>query len=71
MSEKTMFTVTDAAGEFGKTPARIRQICLEHGIGLSIENRIRLLSRSDIGRIKEIIHTNGRGKTPEKPEEIA
>ena len=57
---RTTFTVQDAADRVGKTPGRIRQICREHAIGECIENRVRVLSQSDVDRIADIISERGK-----------
>jgi len=49
------FTVNDAAVKFKRTTARIRQICIEHTIGETIEGRIRILSPADFREIGRII----------------
>jgi hypothetical protein len=60
---KATLTVNDAAERFGKTTARIRQICIEHNIGELIENRIRLLSEADMRKIGKIIEETGYEKS--------
>lgn len=57
------YTVNDAAGRYSRTTARIRQICIEHGIGTLIEGRIRLLSIDDLRLIGKIIAETGRQKS--------
>ena len=60
LKSKEFFTVKQAASKFNKTPGRIRQICREHEIGVVIENRIRLLSPSDMRDISQILREIGR-----------
>ncbi len=62
-SKKMTFTVNDAAERYGRTTARIRQICIEHAIGNLIENRIRLLTESDVRKIGRIIAEFASEKT--------
>lgn len=53
------WTVTQAAGKFRRTTARIRQICIAHGIGKLIKGQVRLLSADDVRRIGKIIADAG------------
>ena len=62
-SKKTSLTVNDAAERFGRTTARIRQICIEYEIGELIEGRIRLLSAADVRKIGRIIEETGYEKS--------
>lgn len=57
--QKVTYTVNDAAKRFERSTARIRQICIEHEIGELIENRIRLLSATDVRKIGQIIEQTG------------
>ncbi len=52
---KTIYTVRDAAEQFGRTTARIRQICIKHEIGTLIEGRVRILKAKDIRKIGRFI----------------
>lgn len=56
------FTVREAAERFKRDPSRIRQICIEHEIGESIEGRIRILSSADMAKIGQIIDDLGWNK---------
>ncbi len=60
--EKTEFTVTEAADMFNRTTARIRQICIAHGIGKLILGRLRVLNRRDLAKIRRIIDEFGYNK---------
>lgn len=54
------YTVKEAASMFDRVPSRIRQICLEHDIGTSVEGRIRILSPADLEKIRKVIEETGR-----------
>lgn len=54
------YTVNDAADRFGRSTARIRQICIQHEIGETIGNRLRILTEAELERIGKIISENGR-----------
>ena len=58
-SEKAI-TVTEAATRFGRNPSRIRQICIEHKIGVLIADRLRVLTERDVQRIGKILVEYGR-----------
>ena len=60
--EKDEFTVNEAAERFGRTTARIRQICIKHGIGRCMGGRIRILKSRDLDRIGRIIERFGYAK---------
>ena len=60
--KKTTFTVQDAAKQFCRTTARIRQICIQHDIGKLIEGRIRILTSGDVRKIGKIIEETGHEK---------
>ena len=64
--KKTAFTVSDAAEKFGRTTARIRQICINNEIGKLIEHRIRILTVRDMTKIGKIIEENGHSRNSEK-----
>ena len=69
LKSKEFFTVKQAALKFDKTTGRIRQICRKHEFGVVIENRLRLLSPSDMRDIARILRKIGRdfsGKNSEK-----
>lgn len=61
--QKKSFTVSDAATEFDRTTARIRQICIDNSIGALIEGRIRLLTAADMRKIGKIIAETGIEKS--------
>lgn len=58
--KKTHYTVSDAAEQFGKTTARIRQLCISQGIGKLIERRVRLLSERDLKRLAKYFDQFGK-----------
>ena len=58
--DRHFITVTQAAGYCGKTPGRIRQICREYDIGTLIAGRLRLLSKTDLNRIKKYLVKSGK-----------
>ncbi len=60
---KDVFTVSQVAEEIGVTSTRIRQICIEHGIGKKITDHMRLLSEEDVEQIKDIRKANDQPKT--------
>jgi 5'-deoxynucleotidase YfbR-like HD superfamily hydrolase len=59
---KTTYTVNEAAAKYRRTTARIRQICLQHDIGESVQDRIRILSPADFARIGQIIAESGHNR---------
>lgn len=50
--------VSDAAEELGVTPGRIRQLCIEYGIGRKIHPMLRLLSRADVRALEKKLAKN-------------
>lgn len=60
---KPVLTVKDASERFDRTTGRIRQICIEHGIGKVIRDRIRLLTEQDVQKIGRIIEETGHNQS--------
>ena len=52
---KDVFTVQQAAEQFGVSDASIRRICIEYGIGEKITDHMRLLSSEDIDLIRDVL----------------
>lgn len=52
--QPSFHTVTEVAALIGVTPARIRVICREHNIGSLVSGRLRVLTRTDVERLKTI-----------------
>ena len=60
LQSKTIFTVSEAADECGKTTGRIRQLCMAHNLGQVINTRIRLLTAADITWLKSYFVESGK-----------
>lgn len=56
---KQQLTVNDVADRFGKNPSRIRQLCIEHGIGKLIAGRVRLLTEADAKKLGRFFAEKG------------
>lgn len=69
-TKKPKFTVNHAAQLFGRTTARIRQICIEHEIGELIQGRVRLLTAADVEEIGRIIEESGYSMNSEKNSRV-
>jgi hypothetical protein len=54
------YTVADAALLYKRKPNTIRKLCLEHGIGICYDRRIRRLSRAELGEIGIILAKRNR-----------
>lgn len=48
-------TVTEVAERFGRNPSRIRQLCIEHDIGVLIAGRLRVLTERDVDKIGQML----------------
>ena len=58
--DQLKYCAQDAARRFGKTPSRIRQICLEHNIGFKFRDKSeRRLTDADMRKIGKIIDETG------------
>lgn len=60
LKSKTIFTVSEAADECGKTTGRIRQLCIHHNLGHEINSRLRVLSSADISWLKSYFAESGK-----------
>jgi hypothetical protein len=58
-TEKAL-TVTEVAARFGRDSSRIRQICIEHDIGVLIAGRLRVLTEKDAEKIGRLLEGFGR-----------
>ena len=53
-------TVTEVARRFGRDSSRIRQLCIEHNIGVLIADRLRVLTKGDVEKIRKLLEDFGR-----------
>ena len=60
LKSKTIFTVSEAAAECGKTTGRIRQLCRAKNLGQEINERLRLLSAADVAWLKAYFVESGK-----------
>lgn len=57
------YTVADAAKRFGRTRARIRQVCQELDAGRLINPRLRLLYDEDMEALEKYFSEHGKNST--------
>jgi len=48
-------TCSEVAAETGYTPDGIRKAAVRHGIGIKVTGRLRMLSPSDVRKLKSIL----------------
>jgi len=47
-----------------RTPERLRQICQQHGIGILLTSRLRVLTAADAVMVRKIIAKSGKTSGP-------
>ncbi len=55
-------TVTDVARRLNRTTGRIRQICIQHGIGTLVGGRVRVFTPREVDKIALIVFHDKRKK---------
>jgi hypothetical protein len=62
-------TVTQVAKKVGRSTGRIRQICLEHDIGVLIGGRVRVFTPKEAKEIEKIISNDRRKNSDNSVDE--
>lgn len=62
-------TVTQVANKLGRTTSRIRQICIEHDIGVLVGGRVRVFTPKQVKEIEKIILNDRRKKMESSVDE--
>lgn len=54
-----LYSVNDVAEIFGKTPGRIRQLCIANNWGQLLNKNARILTEMDIARMEKYFEESG------------
>lgn len=70
LAEQSM-TVAQVAKKLGVTPGRIRQLCIEHTVGVLFTPRIRILSPRDESFLKRVLDSQVGGRPRKNTEKVS
>lgn len=49
-----LITVSQAAQQIGMAPRTVRKLCDEHGLGIAVNQRLRLLTAAEVKRLGKL-----------------